>query len=110
MKLTARGWQRDHGTNTLVKFDVDNPIDENDVSFFSHKKMYVDSDFFEDGYFHTIGFGVSGIRLGGDYLIKLHLTDEELVAILLRAFMKRKSEQLWAAIAIVFSKRITKTE
>lgn len=76
MKLSIRGWSRDHGSTTLLnrslKKAVSGPIDQKGIG------LEVEADDEQtasenriDIYFHT------NARLGGDYMTKLSLNFEE---------------------------------
>ena len=79
MRITVRGWSRDHGSTTLIKEDVwSTPIRE--VDSYNISKLYVEPTMSDEG--KVIGVVMTygrSIRLNGDYMCKFHLSVKDVL-------------------------------
>ena len=78
-KVTARGWRRDSGEKTLCDFEIKGAKRDNLNYYKAHQPYYRRTTKGVE-----LSIGPQSITLGGDYLLKISLTDEEIARLFLK--------------------------
>lgn len=94
MKIVARGWTRDHGPKRVSEGGLERFVFMDTVKTYDRNKIYVQQiPSYHDGGIEISTFA-GDLRLGGDYLIEVSLTDEELFEIFKLRFQNKTLAQM----------------